>query len=341
MILKRSKSYGVRVYQAGRQVWVGSFPTLREARKAERVALDSLVATHDETCDSFAGRWVADFPRPRASTNRTNGYAVAPFGRDFAGTKMAAITRADAHAWARRNRASLSAVRAMFSDAMNVGVVTANPFSNLRLPQSRGRKDLEVIKEAELHDLADRALAVSGPAGSTIRAMILFAAYVGLRPAEMFVLHWTDVDFASGLVRISRSLGSTGEVTLPKNGKARTVVLPPVAADALRSMPRRADSPYVFTTPKGTHFTKTTHYYHWRQVRLLADRPEMDLYELRHFCATRLLELGVSHADVAVQLGHTDGGALVMSTYGHPSEQLARQRIAAAFNRTSGHLRAI
>jgi hypothetical protein len=36
----------------------------------------------------------------------------------------------------------------------------------------------------------------------------------------------------------------------------------------------------------------------------------MDFYELRHFCATHLLELGVSHADVAVQLGHTDGGAL-------------------------------
>jgi integrase len=37
----------------------------------------------------------------------------------------------------------------------------------------------------------------------------------------------------------------------------------------------------------------------------------MDFYELRHFCATRLLELGVSHADVAIQLGHTYGGALV------------------------------
>lgn len=32
----------------------------------------------------------------------------------------------------------------------------------------------------------------------------------------------------------------------------------------------------------------------------------MDFYELRHFCATRLLELGVSHADVALQLGHTE-----------------------------------
>ena len=60
--------------------------------------------------------------------------------------------------------------------------------------------------------------------------------------------------------------------------------------------------------------------YYWNPVRAAFGRPGMDFYELRHFCATHLLELGVSHADVAVQLGHTDGGALVMSTYGHPSE---------------------
>jgi len=57
----------------------------------------------------------------------------------------------------------------------------------------------------------------------------------------------------------------------------------------------------------------------------------MDYYELRHFCASHLLELGVSHADVAVQLGHTDGGALVMSTYGHPSEDAARERLKRAY----------
>jgi hypothetical protein len=45
-----------------------------------------------------------------------------------------------------------------------------------------------------------------------------------------------------------------------------------------------------------------------------------------------MLELGLALVDVAVQLGHTDGGALVMSTYGHPSERAARARIAAAMD---------
>src|ERR1019366_9309263 len=64
--------------------------------------------------------------------------------------------------------------------------------------------------------------------------------------------------------------------------------------------------------------------------------PGINYYELRHFCATHLLELGVAHADVAAQLGHTDGGALVTSTYGHPSEDAARERLKRAY---AGNLR--
>ncbi|UGS35504.1 hypothetical protein DSM104329_01897 [Capillimicrobium parvum] len=154
------------------------------------------------------------------------------------------------------------------------------------------------------------------------------------------MLRWTDVDFGRHEVRIRQSLGSTGDVTLPKNGQARTVTQPPPARDALVEMPRRADSPYVFTTRTGKRFSKTSHYYYWHAVRSSCGRPGMDFYELRHFCATELLRLGVSHADVAVQLGHTDGGALVMSTYGHPSEDEARERLRRAYAPDVRRLRA-
>jgi len=333
MIIKRNKRYGVRIYRAGRQEWIGTFPTRRKAREVEREALGRRRASRDETCASFAARWVKDFPRARESTNRHNGYSVKPFAAEFNGVPMADVTRQRAREWALSHRSNVAAVRAMFQDALDVGVVTENPFVNLRLAQSRGRRDLEAISEQGLHELADSALATCGSYGATFRACILFAAYVGLRPGELFALKWSDVDFQTGEVRIRTSLGNTGEVTLPKNGKPRTVILPPPAADALRSMPRRPESPYVFATPSGRRFSKTSHYYWWRAVRLAFGLPEMDFYELRHFCATHLLELGVSHADVAVQLGHTDGGALVMSTYGHPSEDAARERLRAAFSK--------
>ena len=57
---------------------------------------------------------------------------------------------------------------------------------------------------------------------------------------------------------------------------------------------------------------------------------DLDLHELRHACATLLLERGLAPADVAVQLGHTDGVRLVMTLYGHPNEDRARGRLDIA-----------
>jgi integrase len=333
MIIKRGNRYGVRIYVAKRQVWVGSFRTLQEARLAEREALMRVRPANDETVGEFVERWLRDYKRPRASTNRHNDYMVKPFVTEFDTAKMSEISRRRAREWALRHRGSVPVVRAMFNDALNEECVTTNPFANLRLDQRHGRRNLIVLTEAEVCELADTSLSLFGAYGPTFRACILFAAYVGLRPAEMFVLKWSDIDIAGSQVHISRSLGSTGEVTPPKNGLKRTVALPPQAKEVLLAMPRRADSPYVFTAPCGRRFSKTSHYYYWRLLRTEAGRPKMAFYELRHFCATHLLELEASHADVAVQLGHTDGGALVMSTYGHPSIKASLARVLEAFRR--------
>lgn len=330
----------VRIYRAGKQEWVGSYAILREARKAEREALDR----HDlgeETCAQFAERWPRDFPRGRASTVRTYEYDLKPFVAEFGKLKLGEINRRRAREWSLKHRSAHPTIRAMCNDALDEDpqLAATNPFAKLRLGQSRGRRDLAVLSEEELHDLANAALQVHGPYGPTVRACILFAAYVGCRPAELYMLKWSDI--SEGEVRIRENLGSTGEVTAPKNGRLRRVILPPPAREALREMPRRATSPYVFTTKTGRRFNKSSHYYYWNPARASYGRPEMDFYELRHFCATHLLELGVSHADVAVQLGHTDGGALVMSTYGHPSEDAARHRLLAAFDGSAPALRLI
>ncbi len=217
----------------------------------------------------------------------------------------------------------------MFNDAINDGLHPGpNPFANLRLEQPRGRKDLIALTLDELDELAGCALRVHGDFGPVFRAMVLFASYVGLRPGEMLALERSDV--GSEEVAIRRNLDGTGTVKLPKNGQERIVVLPPPAREALADVPVRLDLPWLFVTPRGRRFSKSSLYYYWNPVRAAFGRPGMDFYELRHFCATHLLELG-SPADVAVQLGHSDGGALVMSTYGHPSEDAARERLKKAF----------
>ncbi|HEY4428985.1 MAG TPA: hypothetical protein VGN08_12340 [Solirubrobacteraceae bacterium] len=49
-----------------------------------------------------------------------------------------------------------------------------------------------------------------------------------------------------------------------------------------------------------------------------------------------LLERGVTPWDVAHQLGHTDGGQLIMELYGHPSEAGTRARLLAAWDSQAG-----
>ena len=124
----------------------------------------------------------------------------------------------------------------MFNDAINDGLHPGpNPFANLRLEQSRGRKDLIALTEDELDELAEHALAVHGEFGPTFRAMILFAAYVGLRPGELFALERARRWPRRGAIR--QNLDGTGTIKSPKNGRERVVTLPPPAREALLDVP--------------------------------------------------------------------------------------------------------
>jgi hypothetical protein len=99
--------------------------------------------------------------------------------------RLTELDRPTARAWAlKQPKGNVHVVRAMFGDAVRGGLAATNPFSNLRLEQSRGRKDLEPLTEAELHDLVECTLWVHGSYGPTFRAMILFAAYVGIRASS-------------------------------------------------------------------------------------------------------------------------------------------------------------
>ncbi|MGZ5360362.1 MAG: tyrosine-type recombinase/integrase, partial [Solirubrobacterales bacterium] len=131
-----------------------------------------------------------------------------------------------------------------------------------------------------------------------MRAMITFAAWTGVRQGELFALQWDDVSEDEIIVRRSRKLdGSLGP---PKNGQSRTIpLLPP--ARVLDQVPRREGSPFVFHSPQGKPLIKGTHGWSWQKVKAAA-RVEFRWHDLRHFCATQLLEMGLDHFAVSVQL---------------------------------------
>ena len=289
------------------------------------------------------GLWLALRPRQKPATNRGYSEQAAPFVTAYGPELLADVDVELALEWivVRGMRWTLGGVRAMFTDARRAGLITTNPFLGMGLSSGHGRRELQVLELAEVIELAEIAARCWPRAGvgRVWRALIIWQAFVGTRPAEAYGLTRADLDRDRVHVRRQRPPGAArtavADLPMPKNGQARTVNVHPLALAAIRELPTslRADAP-LFTTRRGRALSGATQHYYWNPIRAAAGRPSMDLYELRHFAGSyHLNDLELAPQDVAEQLGHTDGGVLVQRLYGHPSAQLARRRIRDAYAR--------
>src|SRR6516162_10647052 len=93
-------------------------------------------------------------------------------------------------------------------------------------------------------------------------------------------------------------------VPLSKSGKPRLIALNSAAMDILQSMPRNADSPYIFPAPTTGRPSPSLHF-PWTRIRVRAGLPDLRLHDLRHSFASFLVNKGVSLYVVQGLLGHT------------------------------------
>jgi integrase len=339
-IIPRNGAYGVKVWDRGqkRYRWIGSFDSEAAAVRAEQDA--TLRPSLDSPSVEQWGRvWLSDYPRDAPATQRSYRYAVEQIAAVIGARKLSDVTRPEARRIANNwPRTTARVARTMWADAVRDGVCEMNPWTNLRLETPKGRKDIDALTEEEIAELANLAADLSGDYATEARGIILTLAYTGIRPGELCAIHRSDVDLDSLEIVVQRSLDGTGREKAPKNGLARRIILPAIAGDAIRLIPERIGSPYLFHTVRGHRLTKGTLAYFWRNIRAgwvaRGHRP-IDLYELRHACATMLVERGLNVGDVAFQLGHQDGGRLVMTLYGHPGEEAIRDRLKMAHSQPS------
>jgi integrase len=137
-----------------------------------------------------------------------------------------------------------------------------------------------------------------------MRNLVVFGAYTGMRPGELFALEWGDVDLAYGRVHVQRRL-YWGEVDLPKSNRVREIALPPPARDRLLSQPSRGA--HVFVTRTGRRLSQPVLSGYWAQVRARAGL-DFDFYlTTRHYGVALLYRLGLSRRAIAAQLGWSEG----------------------------------
>ncbi len=335
-IIPRSGRFAVKVWDQGakRYRWLGTFDSEAEALAAEGDAA-LRPGNRSVTVEQWGRVWLSDYARSARSTQQTYRYAVKQIGEEIGALKLSDLTRPQARKLANGwPRGTARVARTMWADAVRDGICELNPWTNLRLETPKGRKDLTALSEEQIAELADLAERISGDYGVEVRAIILTLAYTGVRPGELCALRRPDLDEQNRELVVRYSLDGSGVEKAPKNGKARVVTVPPPALGAIRDTPVTLGNEYLFHTTRGKRLSKGSLSYMWRPIAkawIEKGGRDIDLYDLRHAAATLLLERGVTPSDVAVQLGHQDGGRLVQTLYGHPAEDLARDRLRMAF----------
>lgn len=288
--------------------------------------------------------------RPAKSTNIHNKERTIRFAKRFANRTMRSIDDDVAVEWLKdgQNLGTVPALRAFFNDAMKAQagrLVKLNPFANLGIKQSKGRKNVQPPSEVEAATLIQLADELTPP---SFAAYLYGAIYEGWRPGEGDALRWTKLDFDADTVLIDKQWNAkVRDFTLPKHGVIRTIAMTEPAKQRLQSLPR--ESEFVFTTLRGTHYTPSARSHHWNRVRCAAGLGDVDLYTCtRHYFAWYAWNvLGLSPEDLADHFGHQDGGALVRILYGHFDSARSRARIREAFAQTPQtakprrHLRAV
>jgi integrase len=93
------------------------------------------------------------------------------------------------------------------------GMVSRNVAEDVDPPQVK-REEIRPLNRDQTRVLLKAA------EGHRLEALYIVAIHTGMRPGEMLVLKWDDVDFDSETLQLNRAL-SDGEFTAPKTARSR------------------------------------------------------------------------------------------------------------------------
>jgi integrase len=344
----KRKTWQARIVErdaAGKQRviwWGGRFATKRERDAAlarariERPweAKPASAMTGDELADRYLARYEE---RNKASSTDTARLALVRFRRQFGSRAVSSITPIQAEDWAGTVPSTyLPQIVAMFNYAVKLEVVDRNPFAGLGGGRGRGRRDQAPPTEAELEALR-AACDVLGDYGPQMRNLLDFAALTLMRPSELFELRWSDIDFTTNRIHVSRRL-YRGQVDVPKNGKPKTIALsPPAHAILLDQEQRVGKDGLVFRSKLGCRLTAPTTVQYWALVRVAAGiTRDMPIYlASKHYGVSRLYRLGLSARAIAAQAGWSEKAVDdLLEVYGH-KELTALAEVDALYANTA------
>ncbi len=276
-------------------------------KKSSRERRDSALKAITKTWTGLEGR---DIRRISADDCRQWGASALRTGTGFVAPK--AKTKRIGMSASAFNK-TVDALRAVFELARDSGVIYENPAASLqKVPLKKKRLELPSIQEFEklVHQVRTAGSRWSKDAAD----LLCFLAYSGARLREATAVKWKHIDEGKGVITLP---GSKTESSY------RVVPLFPKLGSLLKTMRsgREDESPEANVLKVGECLTALRHACQVLGLKVLTH------HDLRHLFATRCIESGVDIPTVSRWLGHADGGALAMKTYGHLRQE---HSIAAA-----------
>ena len=224
-------------------------------------------------------------------------------------------------------------IQSIMHAAYKLELIGVNPADSDRitLPKTEEEKT-DIFTEEELTKLFEAL--ESEPL--QYQVLIHLALNTSCRRGELVGLKWSDIDFKTGIITISRSnYKLTGDSEIKskstKTGKSRRVMIPPYCIALLRkyraaqAAERLALGDYwkgdnwIFVQSDGRAMYPTTPTQWFSKFLKRHDIPHRKFHALRHTSATLLLSNGTNIKNVAARLGHSQ--LKTTNRYVHAVEQ--------------------
>lgn len=226
------------------------------------------------------------------------------------------ITKTDCKEWARRFRKmasptrynnTIAGLRHVFDVAIEAGIMYGNPAAKLERVPIR-QKQLTLPGRDQFLALVDTIRTAGAWCSRDCADFVEGLAVTGCRKGEASGIEWRDLDFGAGET-VVRGDAETGT----KNWTVRRVPMIPEARALLERMRNQRQN-----EPAGAKVFLVSE----AQKAIDGACKKLGLarithHDLRHLFATICIESGVDIPTVSRWLGHKDGGALAMKTYGH------------------------
>lgn len=322
--LKRAEQFRAAVIHS---ISLGTFDYSVTFPKSKHAAKFSDGRVTVDTVEQYLTKWLAS-KKKTLKASSYDGYRKVVDGMiipEFDKTLLVAWKRRDVKAWLEGLKGGnkwlsniQSIIRSSLSDAVDDEYLEANFMAGWSYARKEAPKEDSDVDPFT----ADEQRKVVADCDPLLANMFQFAFWSGLRTSELIALDWSDVDFASGYVRVWKSMtsASKGEAETTKTKSSiRDVKLLAPARAALKAQKDHTflqDGPIFIFPTSGKRWTGDEQIRKvWTRVLKKAGIRYRRPYQTRHTYASMMLSASEHPMWVAQQMGHSDW-AMIRKIYG-------------------------